>query len=83
MWYHIQPLDGPGFLLIDEGGADEVGSLALLKITGTIAFGGEVMVRRTPAREASDGREGHARVVIGHGPPGEEVVEAAFDLEGW
>lgn len=67
MRHRIEPVDGDSFMLVEQDCPDEEEGLTRIKIIGSIAFDGAVIVRRLPAQE-TNGING--RMIIGHGPPG-------------
>lgn len=83
MKYRIEPVDGTGFVIIEQTGPQAPDDLDRIKILGSIAFDGEVMVRTTLGEEAHGKEDVHGRVIIGHGPRSREVIEAEFVLEEW
>jgi hypothetical protein len=77
MRYRIEPVDGQGFVILDQEGPELPGDLDTVRLMGTILFAGEVLVITLAEDEGCvDGR-----VRIGHGPPKREVIEADFVLE--
>jgi hypothetical protein len=78
MKYRIEPVDGAGFMIVEQSGPQTGEDLHRIKVLGTIAFDGEVIVTSAPDDEPVV----HGRVRIGHGPPTHEVIEAEFVVEG-
>ena len=83
MKYRIEPVDGTGFVIVEQAGSQTAEDLERIKVLGTIVFAGEVMVSDTSGEEAHGATDVHGRVIIGHGPRTREVVEADFVVEGW
>ena len=83
MKYRIEPVDGTGFVIVEQAGSQTAEDLERIKVLGTIVFAGEVMVSARPGEEAHGATDVHGRVIIGHGPRTREVIEADFVVEGW
>jgi hypothetical protein len=83
MKYRIEPVEGAGFMIVEQSGAPMVEDLDRIKVVGTIAFAGEVIVTTTVGQEAHDQPAVNGRVAIGHGLRSSEVIEAEFVLEEW
>jgi hypothetical protein len=83
MKYRIEPVQGAGFMIVEQSGVPKVEDLERIKVVGTIAFAGEVIVTAAAGREADDQPAVNGRIAVGHGLRSSEVIEAEFVLEEW
>jgi hypothetical protein len=83
MKYRIEPVDGSGFVILEQRCPQTPEDMHSVKVMGTVLFAGEVIVTTTPAEEKLEKADVHGRVLIGHGPRSHEVIEADIVVEGW